>query len=112
MLKNSKLVFQYFLVTLAAVIITFFTRFADVYGHPYVTRPSFDDFCNTTAFYKPSSPPSHDSGFPLPYITHYVSDGGCGVGKPITWYLFIMDCVIWFVIIAGFRKIILKSKKH
>jgi hypothetical protein len=112
MLKNIKPVLKYFIVTLAAVIITFISQSAAFYGHPHVTQPSFKDICNTTAFYKPSLPPRHDSGLPLPYITNYVSDGGCGVGRPITWYLFILDCIIWFVIILGFQKIISRAKKR
>lgn len=99
-------IFKYLLLTLVAVIITFFTQFAALYGQPYVTQPNLDDICNTTAFYKPSLAPSHDSGLPIPYITHYVSDGGCGVGRPITWYVFILDVIIWLIVITILVKLV------
>jgi hypothetical protein len=94
-----KSILKYFLLTLAAVIVTFLTQTVDLYGHPYITQPGIDDICNTTAFYKLQLPPSHDSGIPIPYITHYVSDGGCGLGRPITIFLFILDVLIWLVVL-------------
>jgi hypothetical protein len=112
MLKKLKPVFKYLLLILVAVIITFLTQSIDLYGHPKVTQPGINDICNTSAFYKLQLPPSHDSGFPVPYITHYVSDGGCGVGRPITWASFILDVIIWFVVLIVLIRLIKFATKR
>ena len=106
MIKNLKPVFKYLLLTLIAIIITFVTQSADLYGHPYVSQPGQNDLCNTTAFYKYSLPPTHNSGLPIPYITHYVVDGGCGVGKPISWGIFILDVAIWLIVLIILVKLV------
>jgi hypothetical protein len=104
MSKYLKLSTKYFLLALTALIITWFTQFAALYGHPSISQPSI--YCSTDAYYVPTSPPSHDSGLPIPYITHYISDNGCGVGMPITAYLFIIDCLIWFLVMVGVIRLI------
>jgi hypothetical protein len=104
MSKYLKLYVNYFLLALAALIITWFTQFAALYGHPTISQPSI--YCSTDAYYVPTSPPSHDSGLPIPYITHYISDNGCGVGRPIALYLFIIDCLIWFLVMIGVIRLI------
>jgi hypothetical protein len=104
MSKYLKLFVKYFLLALAALIITWFTQFAALYGHPTISQPSI--YCNTSSNYIMTLPPSHDSGLLIPYITHYISDGGCGVGTPITLYLFVIDCLIWFLVVVGAIRLI------
>ncbi len=107
MSKYIKLLVRYFLLALVALIITWFTQFTALYGHPSISQPSItsiNNICNTSLNYKTSLPPIHDSGFPIPYITHYTA--GCGVGMPIILYLFIIDCLIWLLVMIGIVKFI------
>ncbi len=101
MSKHIRLLVKFSSLVLVALIITWFTQFAALYGHPSISQPSINNLCNTSLNYKPSLPPSHDSGLPIPYITHYTPDNGCGVGAPIIFYLFIIDCILWFLVVMG-----------
>ena len=101
MTKYLKFLVKYCLLVLVALIITWFTQFTALYGHPSISQPGINNLCNTSLNYKPSLPPSRDSGLPIPYITHYTSDNGCGVGTPTILYLFIIDCVIWLLVMVG-----------
>ena len=106
MSKYLQLFLKYFLLVLVALIITWITQFVALYGHPSISRPGLNDICNTTAFYRPTPTPSHDSGLPIPYVTHYVADGGCGLGMPINLFIFMIDCLVWFLVIVGITRLI------
>ena len=112
MLKNIKIISKYLLIILSAVIISSLTQFIVLFGRPQISQPSLEQICNTTAFYKPSLPPQHDSGFPVPYVTHYVTDDGCGLEKIVDSNRFILNCVFWTLILISLTQVAAKHKKR
>jgi hypothetical protein len=109
--KSIKQIIKLTVTVVVAILVTFITWFIPFGSHPKIVKLSQQvlakgPFCNL-----PSDgigpPPTHRLGFPIPYITRYAG-GDCGWQQIMSWGLFMLDVVIWLVVLI----VLIKMVKH